>query len=120
MVEYLDSHLDSVFRALGDPTRRQMLRELASGEKTVTQLAEPFDMSLAAASKHIKVLESTGLVQRQVNGRVHVCRINAQPLAQASEWLRHYEQFWNSRLDVLEHLLRLTPSQSPKPKGKRQ
>ncbi len=122
MVKQLEIQLDSVFRALGDPTRRHMMAELASGEKTVTQLAEPFDMSLAAVSKHIKVLESAGLLQRQVNGRVHVCTINAQPLAKVSDWLHHYEQFWTSRLDVLEHLLSLTPYPTPttaKPKGKR-
>lgn len=122
MVKQIEAQLDSVFRALGDPTRRHMMAELALGEKTVTQLAEPFDMSLAAASKHIKVLESAGLLQRQVNGRVHVCRINAQPLGRVNEWLHHYEKFWSSRLDVLEHLLSLTPhptSTTHKPKEKR-
>jgi DNA-binding transcriptional ArsR family regulator len=77
---------------------------------------------LAAASKHIKVLESAGLLRRHVSGRTHVCSINAQPLAQADEWLHRYEQFWNRRLDVLEHLLRLAPNATPvssKSKGKR-
>jgi DNA-binding transcriptional ArsR family regulator len=122
MVEQIKLQLDSVFRALGDPTRRHMLQELASGEKTVTQLARPFEMSLAAASKHVKVLESAGLLHREVKGRIHVCRINAQPLARANDWLRHYEKFWNSRLDALEHLLHLTPNSTPtfsKPKPKR-
>jgi DNA-binding transcriptional ArsR family regulator len=84
-----------------------MLHRLAQGECTVGQLAEPFDMSLAAASKHIKALEGAGLISRQVHGRTHVCQLNAGPLSQADEWLRHYERFWSQRLDRLEELLRL-------------
>ncbi len=101
-----DSGLDAVFHALGDATRRRMLHALADGEQTVSQLAEPFDMSLAAASKHIKALESAGLIAREVQGRTHTCRLAAGPLANAHEWLRHYEQFWNLRLDTLEQMLR--------------
>jgi DNA-binding transcriptional ArsR family regulator len=119
MVEQSEMSLDSVFRALGDATRRDMLRSLADGERSVTQLAEPFQMSLAAASKHIKVLEQAGLVQRQIMGRTHVCRLAAHPLAQASQWLRHYEQFWSSSLDKLEHLLRQASTHAEKSKGKR-
>lgn len=119
MVELNDDRLDTVFRALGDATRRQMLRELANGELTVTQLAEPFAMSLAAASKHIKVLESAGLLRREVQGRTHLCRIEAQPLARASDWLRFYEQFWTRRLDKLEQLLRDAPARTPTRKGRR-
>lgn len=107
MVEFDESRLDAVFRALGDPTRRLMLNRLAGGEHTVGQLAEPFRMSLAAASKHIKALEGAGLIQRDVQGRTHVCRLNADPLSAASEWLRYYEKFWTARLDRLEELLRL-------------
>jgi DNA-binding transcriptional ArsR family regulator len=107
MVELHTSHpLDAAFRALGDATRRQMMRELSLGERTVTQLAKPFEMSLAAASKHVKVLEGAGLLHREVRGRTHWCRIEARPLAEANAWLRTYERFWNDRLDVLEHLLR--------------
>lgn len=106
MVEYQSTALDQVFHALGDSTRRQMLRELARGERTVGQLAEPFAMSLAAASKHIKALESAGLIRREVQGRTHVCHLDPGPLAGAHEWLAHYERFWNQRLDVLEALLR--------------
>ncbi len=106
MVEYLERSLDNVFHALGDATRRRMLRELTSGERTVGQLAEPFDMSLAAASKHIKVLEAAGLLRREVRGRTHFCRIEPGPLASAHEWLEFYERFWTSRLDTLERLLR--------------
>jgi DNA-binding transcriptional ArsR family regulator len=106
MVEYLAAELDTVFHALGDATRRQMLRRLAKGERTVTELAEPFDMSLAAASKHIKVLEAAGLIARDVQGRTHTCHLNAAPLASVQEWLNFYEKFWSNRLDVLEGLLK--------------
>jgi DNA-binding transcriptional ArsR family regulator len=115
MVELNTLTLDPVFHALGDATRRQMLRELAEGERTVTQLAEPFEMSLAAASKHIKALEGAGLIRRQVRGRTHICRLDAGPLAKACEWLQFYEQFWNKRLDVLEGLLR---GGEPKPRSR--
>ena len=83
-----------------------MLRELAGGERTVGQLAEPFAMSLAAASKHIKALENAGLIRREVRGRTHLCRLDPGPLASAHEWLNFYERFWTDRLDVLERLLR--------------
>lgn len=106
MVEIEDVQLSAVFHSLGDPTRRQMLRLLAQGEHTVGQLAEPFHMSLAAASKHIKALESAGLIRREVQGRTHLCRLDAGPLATANAWLSHYEQFWSARLDKLESLLR--------------
>jgi DNA-binding transcriptional ArsR family regulator len=125
MVELSLARLDSVFHALGDATRRNMLRELSSGERTVSELAQPFDMSLAAASKHIKALEAAGLIQREIRGRTHVCRLEPGPLASAHEWLRYYENFWNERLDVLEQLLRAqderTPSKPPRTtkRGKR-
>ena len=98
--------MDQVFHALSDATRRNMLNSLAGGERTVSQLAEPFAMSLAAASKHIKALEHAGLIRREVRGRTHVCHLEARPLATAYEWLGAYARFWNSRLDVLEQLLR--------------
>lgn len=106
MVEHQNSQLNSVFQALGDPTRRQMLYALAAGERTVGDLAEPFSISLAAASKHIKTLERAGLVRREIRGRVHVCRLEPGPLASAHEWLGFYERFWTDRLDVLDRLLR--------------
>lgn len=105
MVNIQETRLDRVFHALGDATRRRMLRELAAGERTVTQLAQPFAMSLAAASKHIKALEGAGLIRREVRGRTHICRLDAQPLSDAESWLRFYEQFWGARLDALERLL---------------
>jgi DNA-binding transcriptional ArsR family regulator len=93
-----------------------MLLELASGERTVGQLAEPFAMSLAAASKHIKVLEGAGLIRREVRGRAHLCRLDPGPLETAHEWLSFYERFWTLRLDVLDRLLREEDrQQSPDP-----
>src|SRR6202790_4801916 len=106
MVELDAPQLDAVFHALGAPTRRQMLRDLSRGERTVGQLAQPFAISLAAASKHIKALENAGLIRREVRGRTHLCRLAPGPLASAHEWLGFYERFWTDRLDVLERLLR--------------
>ena len=106
MVELSAPQLDTLFHALGDATRRRMLRDLAEGERTVSQLAEPFAMSLAAASKHIKALENAGLLRREVRGRTHICRLDPGPLASAQEWLGFYEHFWTGRLDILDRLLR--------------
>ena len=106
MVELQAAELTHIFHALSDSTRRRMLLELASGERTVGQLAQPFAMSLAAASKHIKVLESAGLIQREVRGRSHMCRLDPGPLESAHAWLNFYERFWTARLDVLDRLLR--------------
>ena len=118
MVEYHAAQLDTVFHALGDATRRRMLRDLAQGERTVGQLAEPFAISLAAASKHIKALENAGLIHREVRGRTHHCRLAAERLAAAHEWLGYYERFWTGRLDILERLLREEAAQtSPAPEG---
>jgi DNA-binding transcriptional ArsR family regulator len=116
MVEHQAAQLNSVFHALGDATRRRMLRELASGERTVGQLAEPFAISLAAASKHIKALENAGLIRREVRGRIHLCRLDPGPLANAEQWLSYFERFWTDRLDVLARLLREEDArQSPTP-----
>ena len=106
MVELDSPRLDTVFHALGDATRRRMLRELTRGERTVGELAQPFAISLAAASKHIKALEHAGLIRREVRGRTHLCRLDPGPLAGAHEWLLFYERFWTDRLDTLERLLR--------------
>ena len=97
--------LDDVFQALSDPTRRAMLQALARKPHTVGELASPFAISLAGASKHIQVLERAGLIRREVQGRVHTCRLDARPLHAGAEWLRHYERFWTLRLDALEQLL---------------
>lgn len=113
MVEYEASRLDTVFHALGDATRRRMLRDLAGGARTVGQLAEPFVMSLAAVSKHIKALENAGLVRREVRGRTHLCRLEPGPLAGAQEWLGFYERFWTGRLNALDALLRQADAPDP-------
>ncbi|AIF47531.1 ArsR/SmtB family transcription factor [Dyella japonica] len=120
MVEYLPPTLDMVFQALTDATRRAMLRSLAGGDRNIGELAAPFDMSLAAASKHVKVLERAGLVRRLVQGRTHICRLEPAPLAAADEWLRFYEQFWNRRLDALDALLKAEDAAmgEPPPEGK--
>ena len=97
--------LDDVFQALSDPTRRAMLQALARKPHTVGELASPFAISLAGASKLIQVLERAGLIRREVQGRVHTCRLDARPLHAGAEWLRHYERFWTLRLDALEQLL---------------
>src|SRR5690349_19615750 len=104
MVESLVD-VDEVFHALSHPTRRDMLGRLRESDLTVGQLAAPFDVSLAAASKHVGVLERAGLVQRTVQGRTHVCRLTPRPLASAAAWLETYETYWNERLDALEQAL---------------
>ena len=95
-------HLDRVFHALADPTRRAMLRRLADGERNIGELAGPFAMSFAAASKHVRVLESAGLVSRRVQGRSHLCSMVPGPLAEADAWLRFYERYWTERFDALD------------------
>jgi DNA-binding transcriptional ArsR family regulator len=106
MVEPDSQQMDLVFRALGDRTRRQMLRDLAKGERSISALAEPFSMTFAAASKHVRVLEKAGLVRREIRWRTHHCHLEAAPLKQALDELSFYERFWTERLDTLETLLR--------------
>ncbi len=106
MVKYNDQHLDTVFAALADPTRRAMLQQLEQGPCSVSELAAPHTMSLAGASKHIRALEKAGLVTREVQGRTHHCRLNADPLAEAEAWLQRYRVFWNHKLDALEQALK--------------
>ncbi len=117
MVVQYSASLDGVFHALADPTRRAMLRSLATGDRTISELAAPFSMSFAAASKHVRVLEGAGLVQRSVQGRSHVCRLEAKPLGQASEWLRFYERFWSDQLDALDALLKAEDSAMQQSQG---
>lgn len=103
---YMVEHqLDTTFRALADPTRRGMLANLARGELSIGALAEPYSMSFAGASKHVKVLEEAGLVRRRKVGRTHMCALQPRPLAEAGQWLRQWEKFWNVRLDALEALI---------------
>ena len=118
MVEQSNLPLDSVFRALGDPTRRAMLRSLAAGERNIGELAAPFRMSFAAASKHVKVLEGAGLVRRRVQGRRHICRIQPAPLATANEWLRFYERLWKEQLERLDALLKAEDRSASTPQRK--
>ena len=101
----VENRLDVTFHALADPTRRGMLASLALGEKSVGELAEPFRMSFAGASKHVKVLESAGLVARRRAGRKQICTLRAEPLAEADQWLRQWEKFWTVRLDRLQALV---------------
>jgi DNA-binding transcriptional ArsR family regulator len=97
--------LDSTFAALADPTRRAILARLAAGDASVTELAEPFTMSLPAVSKHLKVLERAGLIARSREAQWRPCRLEAGPLKDASDWLERYRQFWEASLDRLESYL---------------
>jgi DNA-binding transcriptional ArsR family regulator len=97
--------LDQVYGAIADPTRRAILGILADGETNVGSLAERFPISLNGVSKHVKVLERAGLVERTVQGREHRLRLNAEPLREATMWLEHYRDFWGHRLDALEAYL---------------
>jgi len=105
MVKYSDEQLDKVFHALADTTRRSLLAQLAHGDALVTELAEPFTMSLPAISKHLGVLEKAGLIQRHKDGRIRRCQLNAKPLENASEWINFYRQFWDAQFDSLEKYL---------------
>ncbi len=126
-----------MFHALAHPARRLMLRSLASGERNLTELAAPLQMSFPAASKHVRVLERAKLVRRRLVGRTHLCRIEAKPLAQATQWLEKYRQFWEANFqrldDLLDELKVLDETQAPdearvpddlkdqgEPKGKKQ
>ena len=104
MVNY-STELNQTFSALSDPTRRAILSKLAKGDVPILELASPFDMSLPAVSKHIRVLEKAGLVIRTKQGRVHYCRLNAKPLRAAAKWLAFYQQFWDAKLDSLANFL---------------
>jgi DNA-binding transcriptional ArsR family regulator len=97
--------LSTTFSALADPTRRAILARLIAGEVSVTELAEPFAMSLPAVSKHLKVLERAGLIQRSREAQWRPCRLAAGPLKDAAEWLEHYRRFWEESLDRLDDYL---------------
>lgn len=106
MVEYYTAKLDRTFATLGDPTRRAILARLRQGGRTVTEIAEPFDISLNAVSKHLRVLEEAGLIRREIRGREHHCFLEAKPLREAVEWILQYRRFWAVRLDALDAFLR--------------
>lgn len=97
--------LDLTFAALADPTRRAMLASMAGGERSIGELAAPHAMTFAGASKHVRALERAGLVERRKAGRTQLCRLKAQPLAEADAWLRQWEGFWETRFDHLDDLL---------------
>ncbi|UIJ45612.1 metalloregulator ArsR/SmtB family transcription factor [Sphingomonas cannabina] len=102
----VEQRLDTTFAALADPTRRGMLARLAEGERSIGELAQPFAMSFAGASKHVRALEKAGLVERRKAGRQMLCRLRAEPLREAEAWLRQWEKVWTTSLDRLEALLR--------------
>ena len=104
--ELATDQLTNTFAALADPTRRAILARLASGETSVTELAEPFEMSLPAISKHLKVLERAGLIARGREAQWRPCRLEAGPLKNAAKWLEHYRRFWEQSFDRLEEYLR--------------
>lgn len=107
MLNHMVEHrLDATFRALADPTRRGMIASLALGDKSIGELAEPFAMTFAGASKHVKVLEEAGLIARRKVGRTHLISIEARPLEEAERWLRQWEKFWNVRFDRLEAMIK--------------
>lgn len=108
MVKYDESGLNQTFGALSDPTRRAILARLAKGEAQVSELAEPFGISMPAVSKHLKVLENAGLIHRQKDGRVHRFTVNPRPLELAVSWIEKYQRFWGQQLDSLGEYLEKT------------
>ncbi len=106
--------LSDTFAALADPTRRAILARLASGEATVTELAEPFEMSLPAVSKHLKVLERSGLIARGRDAQWRPCRLEAGPLRDVSDWVEHYRRFWEQSFDRLDVYLTQLQAQEKK------
>jgi len=119
--------LDTTFAALADPTRRAILARLARGDAVVGDLARPFEISLPAISRHLRVLERARLIERRVNAQWRVCRLRPQPLRTAANWIEEYRRFWDQRLDDLAALLEAPPPQTPlsnpqpkrKPRSKR-
>jgi DNA-binding transcriptional ArsR family regulator len=101
MVEYSTDVLDDTFHALSHPIRREIVNQLAGNQKTVLELAGHFDISLNGVSKHIKVLEKAGLIQRDIQGRMHYCKLDPAPIQRANAWMEHYRSFWAQRLDAL-------------------
>jgi DNA-binding transcriptional ArsR family regulator len=129
MVKCSEAVLDTTFAALSDVTRRGILARLVQGETSVSELAAPYRMSLPAVSKHLRVLEDAGLVKRHKDGRVHRCRLVAEPMKDAAEWIERYRQFWEHQFDALadyleeesrkEEVLKWqAPATGPKPNSK--
>jgi DNA-binding transcriptional ArsR family regulator len=121
MVHYSGAALDSTFAALSDATRRGILACLArQGETSISDLAAPYNMSLPAVSKHLRVLAHAGLVSRQKDGRVHRCRLRAEPMKDAAAWIEHYRQFWEAQLDSLARYLEDSANQDVRSKHGKQ
>lgn len=113
-----DAELNSTFAALADPTRRAILARLVSGEASVTELAEPFAMSLPSISKHLKVLERAGLIERSRHAQWRPCRLRAAPLAEAAGWVEQYRRFWEHSFDRLHDYLRESQAREQHDDGK--
>ncbi len=107
----MQDQVSSTFAALADPTRRAILARLAMGETTVLELAEPFEMSLPAVSKHLKVLERAGLIERSRDAQKRPCRLREEPLRVASDWIEQYRQFWEESFDRLDEYLKRLQSE---------
>jgi DNA-binding transcriptional ArsR family regulator len=107
-------HLSTTLSALADPTRRAILARLATGETTVLELAEPFDMTLPAVSRHLKVLEHAGLITRGREAQWRPCKLNAKPLGELADWVEQYRQFWEQSFDRLDDLLKVLQSKEKK------
>jgi DNA-binding transcriptional ArsR family regulator len=114
----MTDHLSTTLAALADPTRRAILARLALGETSVTELAAPFDMSLPAVSKHLKVLERAGLIARGRDAQWRPCRLQAAPLKEVADWIEHYRRFWEQSLDRLEDYLHELQAKGDKPRDK--
>ena len=108
MVKYQEATLDATFSALADPTRRAILASLSQKSLTVLELAEPFDISLPAVSKHLRVLERAGLLKQEKEGRIRRCKLQAQPMKEAAQWIDKYKRFWEGQLDSLAVFLEKT------------
>jgi DNA-binding transcriptional ArsR family regulator len=111
-----EAHLDLLLGAISDRTRRAIIARLVQGEARVTEVAEPFGISLNAVSKHVRVLEESGIVRRRIEGRDHFLSVNLQPLDEVDGWLTRTREFWNARIDSLEDLLR-RKKQSRRPRA---
>lgn len=120
MVNSNAARLDSIFHALSDSTRRAILRDVSRREKTVGEIAKPYRMSLAAVSKHLKVLETANLVARERRGNFQIVRMNARTLKPAEEWLAYYETFWNQQIDALQTYLEGDEHESKRNRGTKQ
>jgi len=114
MVKFSEDPVSITFAALADPTRRDMLHRLAGGQRSVSELAAPFDMSLPAVMKHLRVLERAGLLTHEKSGRVRRCQLNAAPMRGAAEWIARYQRFWSDQLDALAAFFETPPAPNRK------